>query len=117
MSERTDRTDKIRNNRKNTVKFLAVLMIGIFVLVGMRSYAAILQHNNNVLTEQNEYLEAEIDSLNSQIVEETKITRLEKIATEQYGMVYPTSDNCIKLNADGDEQRDMAATIKSEAYN
>lgn len=111
------RADRIKADRKSAVRILAVIMIGIFVLVGMRSYAAILQHSNNVLTEQNEYLQAEIDSLSSQIVEETKITRLEKLATERYGMVFPTADNCIKLGSQEAETQNLAATIRSEAYN
>ena len=92
-------------------------MLAIFILVGMRSYAAILQHENNVLTEQNEYIRAEIDSLSSQIIEETKVTKLEKIATEEYGMVFPTSETCIKLSTGEDEAKNLAAVIRSEAYN
>lgn len=107
---------RIRADRKSALILLAVIMTAIFVLVGMRSYAAIIQHENNMLIEQNEYLQAEIDSLNSQIVEETKVTRIEKLATEDYGMVFPTSDNCIKLGTE-EEVRGLAAAIRSEAYN
>lgn len=109
--------ERIRADRRSIIKILSVVMIAIFVLVGMRSYAAILQHENNVLAEQNEYLQAEIDSISSRIVEETKVTKIEKIATEQYGMVFPTSDNCIRLGDDGEETGGLAAAIRSEAYN
>ena len=103
--------------RKQLIKLVAVVMTGIFVLVGMRSYAAIIQHENNVLAEENAYIQAEIDSLSSQIVEETKITKIEKVATTKYGMVYPTPDNCVKLSSEGSGEKGLAASIRSEAYN
>ena len=49
------REDRIRADRRSAVRILAVVMIGIFVLVGMRSYAAIIQHENNILVRENEY--------------------------------------------------------------
>ena len=95
----------------------AVIIIAIFVLIGLSAYAASLQHANNVLVEENQYLQAEIDSLNSRIVEETKVTRVEKIATEEYGMIYPTTDNCIVISEDAETGENLAAVIRSEAYN
>jgi cell division protein FtsB len=108
---------RIKADRRSALLILTIVMLAIFVLVGMRSYAAIIQHENNVLTEQNEYLQAEIDSLSSQIVEATKVTKLEKTATEEYGMVYPTAENCIRLNSDEAESKNLASVIRSEAYN
>ena len=111
------RTDRIKADRKSLIKFLAVFMLGVFVLIGMRSYGAIIQHENNVLAEENAYIQAEIDSLNSQIVEETKVTKIEKVATEDYGMVYPTPDNCIRLGDSDDGDKGLAEAIRTEAYN
>ena len=111
------RVDRIKAERKSAVRLLAVILIGVFVLVGMRSYAAIIQHENNLLVEQNEYLQAEIDSLSSEIIEETKVTRIEEVATQKYGMVYPTADNCVNLGAEEDKTHDLASVIRSEAYN
>ncbi len=110
------RDERIKANRRSVIKFLAIVMLGVFVLIGMRSYGAIIQHENNVLAEQNEYLQAEIDSLNSQIVEETKVTKIEKVATQDYGMVYPTSENCIRLGANEESDQGLADAIRSEAY-
>lgn len=110
------RYERIRADRKSVIKILTIAMLGIFVLIGMRSYGAIIQHENNVLEEQNEYLQAEIDSLSSQIVEETKVTKIEKIATQDYGMVYPTSDNCIRLGSADESDKGLADAIRSEAY-
>ena len=113
------RFDRIRADRKSLIKFLVVFMLGVFVLIGMRSYGAIIQHENNMLAEENAYIQAEIDSLNSQIVEETKVTKIERVATEDYGMVYPTPENCIRLgdgdDGDGDEGG-LAEAIRTEAY-
>ena len=113
------RAARIKTDRKSVIKLLAVFMLGVFVLIGMRSYCAIIQHENNVLAEQNAYIQAEIDSLNSQIVEETKVTRIEKVATEDFGMVYPTPENCIRLGDgdDGEDDKGLADAIRSEAYN
>ena len=96
---------------------MVALMAAVFVLVGLSAYAASIQHANNVLTQENAYLQAEIDSLNSQIVEQTKVTRVEEVATKEYGMVYPTSDNCIVINENAESSSSLAATIRSEAYN
>ena len=99
--------------------FLTALcaVLAVFILVGLSAYAASIQHANNVLEQDNAYLQAEIDSLNSQIVEETKVTRVEQIATEEYGMVYPTSDNCIVIDESDARSRSLATSIRSEAYN
>ena len=109
--------DRIRADRRSAVRILAVVMIGIFVLVGMRSYAAIIQHENNILVRENEYLQAEIDSLQSQIIDETRVTRIEKVATQQFGMVYPSAANVVKLGNAESEVKNLAAAIRSEAYN
>ena len=111
------RADRIKADRRSAVRLLAVILIGVFVLVGMRSYAAIIQHENNMLIEQNEYLQAEIDSLSSRIIEETKVTRIEEVATQKYGMVYPSAENCVNLSSEEASARNLASVIRSEAYN
>jgi cell division protein FtsL len=111
------REDRIRADRRSAVRILTVVMIGIFVLVGMRSYAAIIQHENNILERENEYIQAEIDSLQSQIVDETRVTRIEDVATQQFGMVYPSTENVVKLGNAKPEVENLAAAIRSEAYN
>ena len=110
------KAERIRADRRSAVMILAIVMLAIFVLVGMRSYAAIIQHENNQLIEQNEFIQAEIDSLNSQIVEETKVTRIERVATQDFGMVYPTPDNCIRLGGGDDDDKGLADAIRTEAY-
>ena len=111
------RADRIKADRRSLARLLAIVIIGVFVLVGMRSYAAIIQHENNVLQMQNEYLQAEIDSLSSQITEETKVTKIEQVATKKYGMVYPSSENTVVLSTVQAEANNLASVIISEAYN
>ena len=111
------RADRIKADKKSAVRLVAIIIIGMFVLIGMRSYAAIIQHENNVLTQQNEYLQAEIDSLNSRIIEETKVTKIEEVATKKYGMVYPTADNVVNLTAKDNGAGSLASLIRSGAYN
>ena len=104
-----------RRASRNMILTMVALMAAVFVLVGLSAYAASIQHANNVLTQENAYLQAEIDSLNSQIVEQTKVTRVEEVATKEYGMVYPTSDNCIVINENEESSTSLAASIRSEA--
>lgn len=114
-AERT-RTRSRRASRNMLMTAIAVIA-AVFILVGLSAYAASIQHANNVLEKENAYLQAEIDSLNSQIIEETKVTKIEEIATNEFGMIYPTSDNCIVINESEESSTSLAATIKSEAYN
>lgn len=102
---------------KNVLKAVIIGAFLLFAIVSIHAYTATLQHDNNTLKKDNAYLQAEIDSMNSQIVEETKITSIEKIATEKYDMVYPTSDNCITINQEEPMAESLAATIRNEAYN
>ena len=109
---------EVSKEAKLVGKAAFVLLVSLFVIVCMQAYKANLQYANNTLTEQNEYLQAEIDSLKSQIVEETKVTSIEKTATEKYGMVYPTSDNYIVIKEDKEvSNTDLASRIRRKAYN
>lgn len=103
---------------KLLVKVGLILALAVFVIVGLRAYTAKLQYENNALTQQNEYLQAEIDSLESQIAEETKVTSIEKTATKKYGMVYPTADNYIVIKEKkSNKSNNLASRIKNRAYN
>ena len=111
------RKKRMKRSDRNLFLFLTAIVLAVFILAALSAYAASIQHANNVLEAQNASLQAEIDSLNSQIVEETKVTKVESIATEEYGMVYPTSENCIYIDENGESGQNLASTIRSEAYN
>ena len=116
-SGRVRTSGRSRRASRNMITTAVALIAAVFILVGLSAYAASIQHENNVLTQENAYLQAEIDSLNSQIVEETKVTKVEEIATEEYGMVYPTSANCIVIDESEEPTDGLASRIRSEAYN
>lgn len=92
----------------------AILMLGV---VFMSAYSANLQQKNNALKAQNEIVQAEIDSLNEQINDASSIEKVEKIATEKYGMVQPDESNYIRIKDKKNSSGDLADTIKKEAYN
>lgn len=108
---------KINRVSRNFVILLASAALLLFAVVGMSAYAAVLQHANNALEKDNSYIQAEIDSLNSQIVEETKVTKIEQTATGEYGMIYPSAENCVYIDENSDGAANLASTIKGEAYN
>lgn len=114
------RIKKNIGSSSNALRFIAIAsicVIAIFTLIGLQAYTAYLQVENNDLQTQNEYLQAEIDSLNNKIVEETKVENIEKIATHKYGMVYPTSENWVTICKDKGVTDNLAATIRHKAYN
>lgn len=117
MTKRRKGYAGLSRTSKNVVKAVAFFIAMLFIIVSLSAYQATLQYENNTLKSDNAYLQAEIDSMNNQIVEETKVTNIEKIATEKYDMVYPTSDNCITINQEEPMADSLAATIKGEAYN
>jgi cell division protein FtsL len=112
-----ERRARDRRDRKFIVRIAVIAIAGLFILIGLRAYGATIQCENNELIKENQYLQAEIDSLKSQIIEETKVTRIEKEATSELGMVYPTSQNCVRLTENKDSKQNLAALIRSEAYN
>lgn len=111
------RNKRVSKDRKSLVKIATLILACIFVLVGMRAYCAYVQHANNVLIEENNLIRAEIDSLEREISEKSNVSNIEKVAVENYGMVFPTSDNVINLAEEGASEESLAETIRSEAYN
>lgn len=98
---------------------LGVIAIGFIciLIVCMSAFSANLKRENNELQSENSYLQADIDSLNNQISDATNIQKIENTATEDLGMVYPDSHNCVSVKSDNGGKTDLAATIREEAYN
>ena len=111
------RKQRVSKDRKSLVKIAGLILACIFILVGMRAYCAYVQHSNNVLVEENNYIRAEIDSLSRELSDRSNVSNIEKLAVEEYGMVFPTSDNVIQLGANEGREDSLAETIRSEAYN
>ena len=98
--------------------FYLVLLVGILglAIVFMAAASANLRRLNNDLEAENAYIQAEIDSLEIKIGNASNINRIEKVATEKYGMVRADDESCISLGSEKTETTNLAATIKQEAY-
>ena len=118
------RKTKATSNRnakaKQNSKILAcVLLVGVLCLsvVVMSAFAANLNRKNNELQKKNDYIQAEIDSLNTKINDASNINKIEKTATEKYGMVHSESQNCITVgDSKSSGKTNLASAIKDEAY-
>ena len=118
------RKTKVTSNRnakaKQNSKILAcVLLVGVLCLsvVVMSAFAANLNRKNNELQKKNDYIQAEIDSLNTKINDASNINKIEKTATEKYGMVHSESQNCITVgDSKSSGKTNLASAIKDESY-
>ena len=118
------RKTKVTGNRnakaKQNSKMLAcVLLVGVLCLsvVVMSAFAANLNRKNNELQKKNDYIQAEIDSLNTKINDASNINKIEKTATEKYGMVHSEPQNCITVgDSKSSGKTNLASAIKDEAY-
>ena len=110
------RKRRVYKDRRRLLRIAGLVLACIFVLVGMRAYCAYVQHANNMLIEENNYIRAEIDSLERELSEKSKVSNIEKVAIGDYGMVYPTSDNVIQMGDSDASGESLAETIRSEAY-
>ena len=104
-------------DKKKTI--LTVVAIGFvcIMLVLLTAFAAELRHQNNALIKQNKALQGEVDTLDVQIQAKTSIARIEDVAMNELGMVYPTSEECVYLTEDDAPEGNFAAVLKEDAYN
>ena len=95
--ERRSSSNINRSTRaKQNSRMLAIVIIaGIMCLmmVVMSAFAANLNQENNQLQKKNDYIQAEVDSLNTKINDASNINKIEKTATEKFGMVHSESQN------------------------
>lgn len=99
------------------IKYIISGALILLSIVFMAAYSADLQQKNNTLTSENEMLQAEIDSLNEQINDATSIDKVEKIATEKYGMKPQSAKNYVTIKDNSQKTENLADVIKKEAYN
>lgn len=105
--------------KQNSRMFVGVIIAGIMCLmiVVMSAFAANLNQENNQLQKKNDYIQAEVDSLNTKINDASNINKIEKTATEKYGMVHSESQNCITIgDSKSSSKTNLASAIKDEAY-
>lgn len=105
--------------RQNSRMLAIVIVAGIMCLmmVVMSAFAANLNQENNQLQKKNDYIQAEVDSLNTKINDAGNINKIEKTATEKYGMVHSESQNCVTIgDSKSSGKTNLASAIKDEAY-
>lgn len=112
------RGTRLSNNAYRFVFILVIVLASIFTLISLSAYSSKLQIENSRLEQSVENLQAEIASLNNDISKESNDSRIEKLATEKLGMVYPSAENSINIDAieEADDGVSLAATIRAEAY-
>lgn len=96
----------------------AIVLIGLICIsiVVLAAYATELRvDNNNMLTKINA-LQSEIDTLNVRVKQANNIERIEQVATQQLGMVYPDGDQCVYLSQQEAPVGNLAMLIKENAY-
>ncbi len=102
---------------KLAIKYILCGALILLSIVFLAAYSANLQQKNNKLVAANNTIQAEIDSLNEQINNATSIEKVEKIATEKYGMTPQTAKNYVTIEDGTERTKNLADAIKKEAYN
>lgn len=118
VGSRAARANAGFNSKAKGASVWVTLAIGAFcvTMVFMTVVAASLKQGNNELEQENAYIQAEIDAIESKISSASNITTIESKAVGTYGMIYPDSDNYIALTDEETEEMNLASTIKAEAY-
>lgn len=115
---RSKSKQKAKKKSNSGVIFAGAFIVLIcLVTVLLSAMAANLNQQNNELKKKNDYIQAEIDSLNIKIGDASNIDKIETTATEKYGMVHSESQNCITVGDSKDSGKtNLASAIKDEAY-
>ncbi|MBR0050609.1 MAG: cell division protein FtsL [Firmicutes bacterium] len=104
--------------RSYKVKVVAELLL-IFVLllavIGITAYNSKIQYDINKLNNQISETQKEIQNLQVQIKTAANITNLESRATE-LGLMYPTSDQIVFLEAEEGGIEDFALALMESVY-
>ena len=94
--ERRSSSNINRSTRaKQNSRMLAIVIIaGIMCLmmVVMSAFAANLNQENNQLQKKNDYIQAEVDSLNTKINDASNINKIEKTAKNLYEKKFSSSE-------------------------
>jgi cell division protein FtsL len=108
----------MRNQDKRKILF-GMVKIGFIciIMVVITAYAAELRCENNELITANETLQGEIETLDIKIKSANNIEYIEKVATEELGMVYPSEGECVYISESDAPEGNFAMAIKERAYN
>lgn len=108
----------IRKCIKASFVALAVVWVLLIGIVFMSAKATEIQCQINELNYQNAVLENETKLLNSKIEGTTSMNKVEKVAIEKLGMVYPSNKECTYMNpAESNKgQTSLKSIIIDKAY-
>lgn len=106
----------LRSQRSIIYSILFVGLICVFIVV-LTAYATELRVDNNRLIENIEVLQGEIDTLSVEIKQANNIERIESVAIDKLGMVYPDGNQCVYLSQEETPAGSLAMVIKENAYN
>lgn len=105
----------LRSERRILSSIILIGLICIFIVV-LTAYATELRVDNNKLISDINILQGEIDTLNVQIKQANNIERIEQVAVQQLGMVYPDGDQCVYISREDAPSGNLAMLIKENAY-
>lgn len=126
MKPRTVRKENIKSKNSNTginakdkfrllllTAFVGVLCIGVILTT---AYAASIKCDINSMIKENAVIQGEIENLNVKIESASNIQIVEAKAT-QLGMVYPSAEQLVFIDAAQEPVKDFAMALKEQAYN
>ncbi|MDR2296349.1 MAG: hypothetical protein LBD95_06075 [Clostridiales Family XIII bacterium] len=98
---------------------LLLLLLAGFVCIGMiiaSAWMSSIQYEINQIAKATEATRAEIEKLSVRIEKETRISLIELRAVRELGMIYPTADRVVYIEAEPAPVNDFAQYIKESAY-
>ncbi len=104
-----------RSYKVKVVAELLLIFVLLLVVIGITAYNSKIQYDINKLNNQISETQKEIQNLQVQIKTAANITNLESRATE-LGLMYPTSDQIVFLEAEEGGIEDFALALMESVY-
>ena len=104
-----------RSYKGKVVAELLVIFVLMLAVIGITAYNSKIQYDINKMNNQIAETQKEIQNLQVQIKTAANITNLESRATE-LGLMYPTSDQIVFLEAEEGGIEDFALALMESVY-
>lgn len=92
---------------------VGILCVGLIITT---AFAASIKYDTNQMIKENNALEADIENLNVKIYSTNNIEAIEKKATKELGMEYPSSKQIVYLTEEEKPAKGFADILKKQAY-
>jgi len=102
------------------IKMVSLILIAgalCVCLIISAAYAANVNYKINTISKENSELSGEIENLNVKIKNATNIRTVEKIAENELGMIYPSSEQFVFLAHHEKPKGDFAMLLIEHAFN